>query len=756
MGTVKKQRPLSLTTVDGTPVKSGKVTHEAHLRMLIGEHEEVVVFDVADIGDDNMILGISWLRKHNPTINWERSTLEFTSVFCQTHCLPVDAKRTARRAAYKVRRRKKAAEAEREARVAAPEAVKPAGTVGKRTNGRFIPSERTRSLLGGGFVTPETKPEALRGLKKKKNGRVKAERERRQEAVRVAKVVIDAAMADARERERHVASTSSGKRQETVHQSEGPLGGDINTESVNISPRGKPFPVNPSKDEMTGLCFEQMYDETRESLRAAAGHSFSAELAEADARKKAAPPRTSEQMVPPEFHEFLDVFDKGKAERLPAHKPHDLGIDLEGPIPPAGRLYQMSSDELRILKEFVDENLAKGYIRQSKAPTGAPVFFVKKKDGSLRMVVDYRALNSVTRKDSYPIPLTAELLDRFRAAKVFTTLDMRAGYYNVRIREGDEWKTSFRTRYGQFEFLVMQFGLCNAPAAFQRMVNELFQDLVDVSMVLYLDDIIIFSEDESKHDDQVREVLRRLREADLFLKPEKCAFRTKEVDYLGLKITPGSISMDPVKVSGVTDWPTPQNLRHVNQFLGFCNFYRRFVEDYARIARPLERLKGKTVPWRWGEEEEAAFRELKAAFVAAPILMMPDMNAPFVVETDASDFAIGAILSQADESGELRPVAYYSKAMSAAERNYQVHDKELLAAIRALEEWRPYLEGNAHKVKIFSDHRNLEYFMTMKDLTRRQARWSLFLSRFDFTIVHHPGRLSVGPDQLSRRRRGAV
>ena len=530
-------------------------------------------------------------------------------------------------------------------------------------------------------------------------------------------------------------------------QSEGPLGGDINTESVNISPRGKPFPVNPSKDEMTGLCFEQMYDETRESLRAAAGHSFSAELAEADARKKAAPPRTSEQMVPPEFHEFLDVFDKGKAERLPAHKPHDLGIDLEGPIPPAGRLYQMSSDELRILKEFVDENLAKGYIRQSKAPTGAPVFFVKKKDGSLRMVVDYRALNSVTRKDSYPIPLTAELLDRFRAAKVFTTLDMRAGYYNVRIREGDERKTSFRTRYGQFEFLVMQFGLCNAPAAFQWMVNELFQDLVDVSMVLYLDDIIIFSEDESKHDDQVREVLRRLREADLFLKPEKCAFRTKEVDYLGLKITLSSISMDPVKVSGVTDWPTPQNLRHVNQFLGFCNFYRRFVEDYARIARPLERLKGKTVLWRWGEEEEAAFRELKAA----PILMMPDMNAPFVVETDASDFAIGAILSQTDESGELRPVAYYSKAMSAAERNYQVHDKELLAAIRALEEWRPYLEGNAHKVKIFSDHRNLEYFMTMKDLTRRQARWSLFLSRFDFMIVHRPGRLSAGPDGLSRR-----
>ena len=208
---------------------------------------------------------------------------------------------------------------------------------------------------------------------------------------------------------------------------------------------------------------------------------------------------------------------------------------------------------------------------------------------------------------------------------------MRWGYYNVRVRDGDEWKTSFRTRYGQFEFLVMQFGLRNAPAAFQRMVNGFFHDLVDVNAVLYLDDIIIFSSDPTKHDDEVREVLRRLREADLFLKPEKRQFRTTSVDYLGLKITPDHVGMDPVKVSGVTDWPTPQNVRNINQFLGFCNFYRRFIESYAKLSAPLERLKRKDVLWRWGVEEQQAFDGLKHAFVDAPVLVMPDMEAAFRV-----------------------------------------------------------------------------------------------------------------------------
>ncbi|GAW05938.1 Retrotransposable element Tf2 155 kDa protein type 1 [Lentinula edodes] len=458
-------------------------------------------------------------------------------------------------------------------------------------------------------------------------------------------------------------------------------------------------------------------------------------------------------MVPSEYHEFLDRFDKRESDRLPAHTPHDLAIELEdgAALPKSGKLYQMSPAELKALKEFLDENLDKGYIRPSHAPLGAPVFFVKKKDGGLRLCVDFRALNAITKKDSYPIPLTADLIDRLKAANLFTTLDMRWGYHNVRIREGDEWKTSFRTRYGQFEFLVMPFGLSNAPAAFQRMVNELFHDLVDVSVIIYLDDIIIFSEDTSKHEEHVREVLRRLREADLFLKPEKCKFHAKEVDYLGLKISPGCVGMDPVKVAGITSWPRPTCRRHVNQFLGFCNFYRRFIDNYAHISRPLERLKAKDQLFVWGDREEEAFITLKQAFTTAPVLMMPDTSAPFVVETDAPNFAMGAVLLQQALDGELHPVAYYSKAMSPAERNYDIYDKELLSVIRALEEWRPYLEGSPHKIRVLSDHRNLEYFMSARDLNRRQARWSIFLNRFDFIIEHRPGRLSNGPDGLSRR-----
>ena len=218
------------------------------------------------------------------------------------------------------------------------------------------------------------------------------------------------------------------------------------------------------------------------------------------------------EMVLEEFHEFLEVFEKAKSECLPQHRKHDLGIELlEGArVPPPGKLYQLALAELRALREFIDKNLAKGYIRPSSAPCGAPVFFVKKKDGTLRLVVDFRALNAVTKPDAYPIPLTNELLDRLKAAKVFTTLDMRWGYYNVRIRDGDEWKTSFQTRYGQFKFLVMQFRLRNAPAAFQQMVNELFHDLVDMYVVLYLNNIIIFLEDPAQHGAHVKEVLRRL------------------------------------------------------------------------------------------------------------------------------------------------------------------------------------------------------------------------------------------------------
>lgn len=733
---VLKKRSVRLRTIDNSDVKSGRITHEVHLKIFVGEHSETLVCDITDIGDDNVILGINWLRLHNPDIDWDRSTLKFSSSHCQHSCLPptqprsaVNIARSARKRELEKERRdgRKVAKLERmlrtlldEVEVESEEDLERLKLLGKR--GRRGPqaprsfAKKTNSSSARGRSAPR---EAFASLKRGRTLRSRLFREQKWAAVKVAKAEIDRALVEALARE-EAGSLGAG---EDVGLRLGQCWDEVSTRG----PRGP-------------------------ELRAAASHTVSQTLAEEAVSDRGDSSKTLEEMVPVQFHEFLDVFDKQRSERLPEHRPHDLAIDLEGEAPPpVGKLYQMSASELRALKEFIDDNLKKGYIRPSKAPCGAPVFFVKKKDGSLRLVVDFRSLNAITRPDSYPIPLTSELLDRLKAAKVFTTLDMRWGYYNVRIREGDEWKTSFRTRYGQFEFLVMQFGLRNAPAAFQRMVNDLFHDLVDVNVVLYLDDIIIFSEDPSQHDAQVKEVLRRLREADLFLKPEKCKFHATEVDYLGVKISPGHVGMDPVKISGVTSWPVPRNVKQVQRFLGFCNFYRRFVEDYAGITRPLERLKGKEVPWRWGVEEQQAFDRLKAAFTSAPVLMMPEMEAAFRVETDASDFALGGILSQEDAEGDWRPVAYFSKALQPAERNYDVHDKELLAVVRALEMWRPYLEGNPHCVDIYSDHRNLEFFMSARDLNRRQARWSIFLNRFVFKIHHRPGRLSAGPDELSRR-----
>lgn len=726
---ILKKKPVRLRTIDNSDIKSGLVTHEARVRMTINGHAETISFDVADVGEDNLILGISWLRKHNPLIDWSRATVTFDSDYCRYNCAPK-------------RRRRKTAE---------PRSAPIPSSFGKKTN--TVPGGRA-----AGTNTEKSEGAESGGKQWKRWGgrRTVLKRELKEEAVRAAKVAIDEALREVLEEEERTPGTSDGRVKGCSNGHSGrrtsPIGGDNKVRGN--PPRGKSEEFSESPDGLTSFFFEQTFNPDGDP-RVAAGRTFSQQLAEED-RKNSDTPKQEvlvEELVPSQYHDYLDVFSKQKSERLPPHRQYDLGIDLEpgAELPKVGKLYQMSSEELRALKEFIDENLAKGYIRQSKAPCGAPVFFVKKKDGTLRLVVDYRALNRVTRKDAYPIPLTAELLDRLKAAKRFTTLDMRWGYYNVRIRDGDEWKTSFRTRYGQFEFLVMQFGLCNAPAAFQRMVNDLFHDLVDVNVVIYLDDIIIFSENPDEHENHVREVLRRLRSADLYLKPEKCAFDTTSVDYLGLKISPGCIAMDPVKVTGVTKWPTPQNVRHVNQFLGFCNFYRRFIADYADITHPLERLKHKDVRWCWGSEEQEAFDRLKSAFVSAPVLMMPDMEAPFIVETDASDFAMGAVLSQRDESGELRPVAFYSKAMLPAERNYDIYDKELLAIVRALEEWRPYLEGSPHQVRIISDHKNLEYFMTSRDLTRRQARWSLFLNRFWFLIEHRPGRLSGGPDGMSRR-----
>jgi transposase InsO family protein len=376
---------------------------------------------------------------------------------------------------------------------------------------------------------------------------------------------------------------------------------------------------------------------------------------------------------------------------------------------------------------------------------------VKKRDGSLRLCVDYRGLNKVTIKNRYPLPLIGESLDRLRAATVFTKLDLRSGYNLVRIADGEEWKTAFRTRYGHYEYRVMPFGLTNAPATFQNLMNDVLRDFLDVFAVVYLDDILIFSPTLDEHKRHVRLVLERLRTNGLFAKPEKCFFHQKEIEYLGFIVSPSGVKMDPEKVSAVLEWPEPASVHDLQIFLGFANFYRRFIGGYSKITAPLTRLLRKGHTFTFDEPARQAFSQLKTAFTTAPVLAHFHPDRPSTIETDASDFAIAAVISQPAADGVLHPIAFYSRKLNAAELNYEIHDKELLAIVTAIQVWRAYLEGAAHPFTVYTDHKNLEYFATPKVLNRRQARWAEFLAIYNFTISYRPGKSMGKPDALSRR-----
>lgn len=458
------------------------------------------------------------------------------------------------------------------------------------------------------------------------------------------------------------------------------------------------------------------------------------------------------EVIPDYYHEFMDVFSEEEANQLPPHRPVDHRIPLEeGKTPGYGPLYPMSGVEAEELRKYIEEMSAKGFITPSSSPAGSPILFVKKKDGTLRLCVDYRKLNAITVKDRYPLPLIGELLDQLRQAKVYSKIDLRGAYNLLRIAAGEEWKTAFRTKYGSFEYKVMPFGLTNAPASFQHLMNDIFKDMLDISVIVYLDDILIFSDSEEEHRAHVREVLRRLRANGLYAKPEKCEFHVRRVEFLGFIVTPEGIDMDPAKVEAVVNWPIPTNLKEVQSFLGFINFYRRFIHQFSHKAKPLHNLTRKGVPFAWTAECQRAFDRLKTQITLAPILRHFDPDHETLVETDASDYAMGAILSQRAPGGDWQPVAFLSRGMTPPELNYPVHDEEFLAIFWSFSEWRHYLEGCNVQVEVLTDHRSLEYFLTSKQLNRRQARWAEFMADFHFRISYRPGRKATKPDALSRR-----
>ncbi|KAH7483616.1 hypothetical protein FOMA001_g6895 [Fusarium oxysporum f. sp. matthiolae] len=435
--------------------------------------------------------------------------------------------------------------------------------------------------------------------------------------------------------------------------------------------------------------------------------------------------KTEDLKLPEELQEFQDVFSPKEAEKLPPHRAGDHHIELiPGGKLPFGPLYGMSREELTALREWLNENLRKGFIRPSSSPVASPVLFVKKPGGGLRFCVDYRALNNITVKDRYPLPLIKESLNNLSGMKYFSRIDIVSAFNNLRIEKGQEYLTAFRTRFGLYESLVMPFGLTGAPATFQRYINDALREHLDIFCTAYLDDILIYSRTREEHIEHLKMVLQKLRAAGLFANPAKCEFLVKETKFLGLIVGQEGIRMDPAKVETVKDWKTPTCLTDTDE---------------------------KDVPFVWDDTCEKAFIKLKEAFITAPILRPFDWTKDVILETDASDYVSAGVLSQYDDEGRLHPVAFFSKKHTATECNYEIYDKELMAIIRCFEEWRPELEGAPSPIKVITDHKNLEYFTTTKLLNRRQARWSEFLSRFNFQITYRPGKQGVKPDALTRR-----
>ncbi|KAL0551923.1 hypothetical protein IC582_011016 [Cucumis melo] len=446
----------------------------------------------------------------------------------------------------------------------------------------------------------------------------------------------------------------------------------------------------------------------------------------------------------PVVRDYPDVFPE-ELPGLPPHREVEFAIELQpGTVPISRAPYRMAPAELKELKVQLQELLDKGFIRPSVSPWGAPVLFVKKKDGSMRLCIDYRELNKVTVKNRYPLPRIDDLFDQLQGATVFSKIDLRSGYHQLRIKDKDVPKTAFRSRYGHYEFIVMSFGLTNAPAVFMDLMNRVFREFLDTFVIVFIDDILIYSKTEAEHEKHLRMVLQTLRDNKLYAKFSKCEFWLKQVSFLGHVVSKAGVSVDPAKIEAVTGWTRPSTVSEVRSFLGLAGYYRRFVENFSRIATPLTQLTRKGAPFVWSKACEDSFQNLKQKLVTAPVLIVPDGSGSFVIYSDASKKGLGCVLMQ-----QGKVVAYASRQLKSHEQNYPTHDLELAAVVFALKIWRHYLYGE--KIQIFTDHKSLKYFFTQKELNMRQRRWLELVKDYDCEILYHPGKANVVADALSRK-----
>ncbi|KAA0035602.1 pol protein [Cucumis melo var. makuwa] len=419
----------------------------------------------------------------------------------------------------------------------------------------------------------------------------------------------------------------------------------------------------------------------------------------------------------PVVRDYPDVFPE-ELPGLPSHREVEFAIELEpGTIPISRAPYRMAPAELKELKVQLQELLDKGFIRPSVSPWGAPVLFVKKKDGSMHLCIDYRELNKVTVKNRYPLPRIDDLFDQLQGATVFSKIDLRSGYQQLRIKDGDVPKITFRSRYGHYEFIVMSFGLTNAPAVFMDLMNRVFREFLDTFVIVFIDDVLIYSKTEAEHEEHLRIVLQTLRDNKLYAKFSKCEFWLKQVSFLGHVVSKAGVSVDPAKIEAVTGWTRPST---------------------------VSELTRKGAPFVWSKACEDSFQNLKQKLVTAPVLTVPDGSGSFVIYSDASKKGLGCVLMQ-----QGKVVAYASRQLKSHEQNYPTDDLELAAVVFALKIWRHYLYGE--KIQIFTDHKSLKYFFTQKELNMRQRRWLELVKDYDCEILYHPGKANVVADALSRK-----
>jgi hypothetical protein len=715
-----KTSPITMIMADGNKSPAGPITHHDLTTVRIAGNEEQLALDVTALSHP-LLIGMPWLRKHNPLIDYHLDTMTFHSEYCRQNCKHFGETVTLFPS---------------DQRALSPDLETTPATITATTPGAIpesIPhAEITGETLDGVLEQPiDAAPMPPEHPPSDPSGR-------------------SATRAKISPPKRRSGSRSGRKAPRAKRPPKSP------PISVDATPSGFKTKMAPKVALIGAAAFARVCTQQgTELFFLSIEELLGTQLAHQEADPAVPSPEFDLATIPPEYHEFADLFSKKESDKLPPHRSYDHQIPLEpGSTPPFGTIYKMSPVELEAARKYIEENLRKGFIRNSQSPCSAPIVFARKSDGSLRLCVDYRGLNKLTIKNRYPLPLIGELLERMNNAKYFTKFDVRDGYNRLRMAPGEEWKTAFRCRYGLFEYTVMPFGLCNAPGTFQHYMNDTFREFLDIFLVVYLDDLLIYSPDLKTHKKHVRMVLERLQEAGLFLKPSKCQFHVQEVEFLGFVISGEGVKMDPAKVDAVTSWPAPKSPHDVRMFLGLANFYRRFIRAFSKLATPLTRLLKKENLARrftWDRKAQEAFDGLREAFTTAPVLQHFDETKPVVLEADASDLALGAVISQYGDDGLLHPVAFHSRKFGPAELNYEIYDKELLAIVDSLEQYRHMFEGLGHQIAIYSDHHNLLWFTETKVYNRRQARWAEKLSKYDFVIHFRPGTQGGKPDALSRR-----